>query len=168
MGTWTNSDGLYIKYGPDEVTATKGGEYMTGGVAGEHVIELDIDYTMLGTAAAVLADNVVIPKNAFIDRVEIITTTAWDSASDNFVLNLGTVRLDRSTSATAQGLVAALPQASMDPAGEYQDIKIGHTYVGSQIGAVTSNPLLITGDYDTGAPTAGKSKVRIIYDFRNV
>lgn len=168
MGTWTNGDGLYIKYGPDEVKETKGGEYMTGGIAGEHVIELDVDHTMLGTAAAILADNVVIPKNAFIDRVEIITTTAWDSASDNFVFNLGTVRLDRSTSATAQGLVAALPQASMDPAGEYADVKIGHTYVGSQVGSVTSNPLLITGDYDTGAPTAGKSKIRIIYDFRNV
>lgn len=168
MASWTNGDGLYIKYGPDEVKETKAGEYMTGGIGGEHVIELDVDYTMLGTAAAILADNVVIPKNAFVDRVEIITTTAWDSASDNFVLNLGTIRLDRSSSGVPQGLVAALPQASMDPAGEYQDIKIGHTYVGSLIGTVLTNPVLITGDYDTGAPTAGKSKIRIIYDFRNV
>jgi hypothetical protein len=111
---------------------------------------------------------VTLPKNAFIDRVEIITTEAWDSASDNFVLNLGVIRLDRTSSGVAQGLVAALPQASMDPAGEYQDIKIGHTYVGSLIGTVLTNPVLITGDYDTGAPTAGKSKVRVIYDFRNV
>jgi hypothetical protein len=168
MGTWTNVDGLYIKYGPTEVKPTKGGEYMTGGVAGEHVIEFDLDYTMLGTAAAVVADNVVIPKNAFIDRVEVITTTAWDSASDNFVLNLGTVRLDRSTLGDENGLIAALPQASMDPAGEYQDIKIGHTYVGVQVGTVLANPMLVTADYDTGAPTAGKSKIRIIYDFRNV
>lgn len=168
MASWTNGDGLYIKYGPDEVKETKAGEYMTGGIGGEHVIELDVDYTMLGTAAAILADNVVIPKNAFIDRVEIITTTAWDSSGDTFVFNLGTVRLDRTTLGDENGLIAALPQASMDPAGEYADIKIGHTYVGAQVGTVLATPMLITGDYDTSAPTAGKSKIRVIYDFRNV
>lgn len=166
MGNWTNGDGLYIKYGPEEVTPSKAGEYMTGGVAGEHIVEFDIDYTMLATGVQIMADNVVLPNKAFIEKIEVTTTTAWTGAG--FVMNLGTIRLDRTSTGVPQGLLAAIPLASMDTIGETTTLVVGSTYVGSQVGTVLTVPRLITADWDTGAPTLGKSKFRVFYDFRNV
>lgn len=168
MAEWNNVDGLLIQYGPDEVAVAKAGEVLQG--RGDlHEIEIDLDYTMVASATATIVnDTVTIPKNAWVERVQVVTLTAWDSAADNFVLNLGTIRAtDRTTAIDADGLIAALPQASMDPAGEVQEIIIGHTYVGADVGTVVSDtyPGLICADYDTGAPTAGRSTIRIFYRF---
>lgn len=162
MAEWFNSDELLIKYGPDEVTPGKAGEVLQGN-GDEHVVELDVVYTDFAASPAIIDDNVVIPSGVFLQRVEIITTTAFESAGDAFVFNVGLQDLDRSTEIDYNGLVAALPQSAVDAAGEYADIKIGHTYVGADIGTLTTAPGYITIDYDTAAPTAGAAKIRIVY-----
>lgn len=162
MGTWLNSDGLYIKFGTDEATQSKSGEYNRLGPL--HELAIDLDYTMVqNSSATIISDSIRVPAGARIERVQVVTHTAWDSAADNFVLNLGLVRLDRSTTFDVDAFIAALPQASMDPAGEIQEIIIGHTYVGSAVGTTLAYSGLVTADYDTGAPTAGASKIRIYY-----
>jgi len=164
MGTWKNNDGLYIKYGTDEVVPAVVGEVLAG--AGDlHEVEIDLVYTQIASASSpkILNDTVIIPDNAFIERVQVVTLTAWDSSGDTFVLNLGLIKTDRSTEHDYNGLIAALPQASMDPAGEVQEIIIGHTYVGAKVGTVLADPGYITADYDTAAPTAGRSTIRIFY-----
>ena len=161
MGTWTNNDGLYIKFGTTEATVGTAGELKEYGPL--RVVEVEIDYTMLATAAAVMSDTVMIPNGARIERIQVVTETAWDSAGDAFVMNLGLIDQDRTTELDYNGFIAALPQASMDPAGEINEVIIGHTYVGALVGTTLSNTGLITADWDTAAPTVGKSVFRIYY-----
>lgn len=168
MGTWKNNDGLYQKYGPTEVVPAVVGEILAG-QGDVHQIEVDLTYDLISSATSgnptIINDTVIVPKNAFIERVQTVCLEAWDSASDNFVLNVGLIRLDRSTEIDYEAFIKALPQASMDPPGDTQEIIIGHTYVGDKVGSVTSTtyPGLITADYSTGAPTAGRSTIRIFY-----
>lgn len=161
MGTWLNSDGLYLKMGTDEGPAVTEGEYSVTGPYS--VAEFQIDYSDLGTAAAIMGDTVTIPAGARVVQVQIETITAFDSAADAFVLNVGLVRQDRSTTYDADGLVAALPQASMDPAGEVILMDSTHTYKGALMGTTLAYTGIVVADYDTAAPTVGSAKVRILY-----
>lgn len=161
---WTNNDGLRVKFGTEEATVTVGGEFRSPGSL--RWVEFDLDYSVLTSATAgstIVMDNVAIPLGARIERVQVVAETAWDSAADNFVLDMGLIALDRSTEVDYDGLIASLPQASMDPAGEINEIIIGHTYVGALVGTTLAAAGLVTVDYDTAAPTAGRSVIRIYY-----
>lgn len=167
VATWTNSDGLRIVYGTDEATAGKAGAQNLLGTY--HVLEAKIVFGDIASTGTILDHNLVIPKNARIDKVEVITTTAWDSAGDAFVLNVGTIQKSSTTGAETEldydGLVAALPQASMDPAGDWATVDVNHTYKGAQIGTTLSVNGYLCFDYDTAAPTAGAAIVRVFYRF---
>lgn len=158
---WYNSDGLYIKFGTDEATVGKAGEYETDGP--QRMVELTISaLTSLGTAAAIQDDHVVIPKNARIEKVEVITTTAATS-SGSAALNIGLARTDRTTELDYDGLVAALAKTAIDAAGETNVLTVGSTGAGALIGTTLSYNGLLTADYDTAAFTAGAIKVRVYY-----
>src|SRR3990167_8296456 len=160
--TWLNGDGLFIKYGTTEGAVGKGGQISDMGPY--RILEFTVRYADVASATAtILDDNIFIPDNSFIAKVEVVTTTAWDSGGDAFVFNLGTVAYDRTTEVDYNGLIAALPQGSMDPAGEWEVIDVEHTYKGAQVGTVIAQPTYVTVDYDTAAPTAGASKVRIYF-----
>lgn len=159
MGTWMNNDGLYIKYGTDEATAGKAGEYGTD-VAGQRVIEFDLTLTGLGTAAAIVDDNVFIPAGVRIQKVEIINSTAATSGG-SAALNIGLQRRDRSTELDYDGLVAAAALATFNAAGETSTLTAGATGAGALIGTTTAYSGYITADYDTAAFTAGVLKVRV-------
>lgn len=164
MGTWHNDDGLYIKFGTTEGAAGKGGSYKMDGPY--NVIELKITGTDLTSTAAIVDDNVWIPDNCRIDQVQVIAETLMNSAGNAATLDIGLIGKDRATAVGGgdDGLVAALVEASMDPAGDWQDIRIGHTYVGADIGTtITDGPAYITANYGTEAFTAGVIRVRIFY-----
>lgn len=167
VATWTNNDGLRIVYGADEGTAGRVGAHNLLGTY--HIVTAKITYADFAATAAILDHQLVIPKNARIDKVEVVTTTAWDSAADNFVMNVGTIKKSATTGAESEqdydGLVAALPQASMDPAGDYQTIDVNHTYKGALLGTTLAENGYLCFDYDTGAPTAGAAIVRVFYRF---
>lgn len=161
--TWMNGDNLYIKFGTKEGTVAKGGQILAGGGT-YRTVEFDLSYSDLAATAGIMHDTITIPKNARIDKVEVVTKTAFDSAADAFVFNLGLIKAsDRSTEVDFDGLVAALPQASMDPAGDYASIDVNHTYKGALIGTTTAYKSLITADYDTAAPTIGVARIRIMF-----
>ena len=160
--TWTNNDGLYLKFAREEATSAVGGEVQPFG--DQLVIAFDLDYSIFTSAtpgAVIVMDNVTVPNGAQIDEVKLVTETAFDSAGDAFVFNMGLVDQDRTTEIDFNGLVAAMPQASLDAAGETQTVIVGHTYAGADIGTVPGNTGLVCVDYDTAAPTAGKAKVWI-------
>lgn len=160
--TWLNNDGLYIKYGTTEGATSKGGQILDAGPY--RIVEIPISYTDVASASqTIIHDTIVIPKYARVDFVDFVTTTAWDSAADNFVFNVGLVKTDRSTAYDVDAFIAALPQASMDPAGDFQRIDVNHTYKGSSLGTTMTENAYIAVDYDTGAPTAGAGKLRIYY-----
>lgn len=159
MGTWMNSDGLYIKLGVDEGTVGKAGTFGDLG-SGQHVLEANITLTSLGTAAAIIDDNAIIPSGYVITRVQVIATTAATSGGAA-VLNIGIQRRDRSTEGDYDGYVAALPLANINVAGETNDLTAGVTYAGALVGTAPSYSGYLTADYDTAAFTAGVVKVRV-------
>lgn len=166
MGTWTNNDGLFIKFGADE-----GRNYTSYGFAAEHSVMADGEHqveitlnplTALGTGSNIVSDTVTIPNGARITRVVVVTETAATSGGAA-ALNVGLIDQDRSTALDADGLVAALALTAIDAAGETTSLTVGATSAGALIGTTLSNTGLIVADYDTAAYTAGKVKVRVYY-----
>lgn len=160
MGTWTNADGLRIAFGADEATAGKAGEYRVDGQ--ERVVEVVVTMTPLTTSAVIQDQFVTLPAGAFITAVKVLTTTAITSSGSG-VFNLGLQRLDRSTELDYDGLIAALPVASFNAAGETVELTEGVTYHGALIGTELAYPGYITADYDTADFTAGTCRVQIFY-----
>ncbi len=157
---YTNSDGLYIKSGVEESNVERAGEYRNDGPY--HSVEALVNLTELATGSVVLSDTTIIPKGARIDEVQVINETAATSGG-SAVLNVGLVRLDRTTAYDADGLIAAGALATYDTAGETVVYRVGSTGAGALIGTTTAYPSLLVADYDTAAYTAGKLVIRVIY-----
>jgi len=162
--SWHNADGLYVKFGGDKGAATNAGNYNVGGPY--NVLEFKITGTTLTNTAAILSDVVWLPDNCRVDQVQVIAETLMNSSGNGATLDIGLIKKDRSTAVGGgdDGLVAALPEASMDPAGDWQDVRIGHSQVGADIGTtITDGPAYITANWNTEAFTAGVIRVRIFY-----
>lgn len=159
---WYNNDGLVVKFGTEEATAGKAGGYNTRGP--QQMIELFIsDMTTVPSAAGTILDyNLVVPKNARIEKVEVITQTAVTSGGAA-VLNVGLVRTDTTTELDYDGLVAALALASFNSAGETASLTVGSTSAGALIGTTLANNGYLQVDYDTAAFTAGAIRVRVYF-----
>lgn len=158
---WYNSDGLYIKYGTEEATAGVAGEYkMTGP---QQMVELTISNLVPLTTTGVIQDyNVVIPKNARIEKVEVITTTAVTSGG-SATLDIGLVSTDTTTAYDDDGLIAALAIASFNAAGESVVLTNGVTSAGALVGTTLASNGYLVASYNTAAFTAGAIKIRIYY-----
>lgn len=161
--TWLNSDGLYIKFGQTEATRTNGGSYEDRHYGSVQIFEIEFDLTgITATAGAtILADNVVIPKNAQIEFAELLMEVAATSGG-SAALNVGLCRLDRSTEIDFDGIIAAGALATHNAIGSKVVYTKGSTAAGALIGqSVGSNPGLVVADYDTAAYTAGRGVLRI-------
>lgn len=157
--SYQDNDGLLRKYGTERATAKTAGEYHMYGHL--HEVEVKIDLTDLTATETILDDTVMIPKNARIQDVQVVTHTA---AATGTAIDLGLIAADRSTETDYNGFLAALPTASMNAAGEKNDVTIGHTYVGALIGTTLSNPAYISASRtDATAFTAGIIYVTIRY-----
>jgi len=164
MGNWLNTDGLYLKFGPEKATPNKGGEYRTVGALRE--IKFKIDLTTLTELETPLSDTVFFPKMR-IHSVDVLTHTA---AVTGVAIDLGLVQTNRTTEIDFNGLLAAFPTAQMGTAGEHtiiqQDTTIPTTMVGlgALIGTTTTLPGYVTCSRTTAtAFTAGVIVVTILY-----
>ncbi len=162
MGTWFNKDGLFIRYGRDEGASQQGGTYPTL-VAGQNVTEIRIaNATTITSTPTVRADNVVVPAGATIARVEIIAEEAATSGG-SATLDVGFIRLDRSTELDYNGLVAAAALTSFDTKGETTQYYKGSTGAGALIGTELAYPGLVTVNYNTNSYTAGEFVIKIYW-----
>ena len=154
MGTWTNSDGLYIKYGIDEATKNIGGEYEYDGPL--HFIEFTVTAAGLAAVASqtILSDTVYLPSNAFIEKVEFRVETAFTGATAT--LDFGLVRKNRTTELDYDGFVAAVAVASLTAGATI-------TGAGALIGTRLSQIGIPTARNNTADLTAGKGYLRIFY-----
>ncbi len=160
--TYMHGDGTFQKYGTAEATAGAAGEYSTLGPM--RMVELTLaDMTTVTATAAIQDDNVWLPVGARIEKVTVIDVTASTGATA--VLNIGLQKEDRSTQLDYDGLVAAIPLASVDAAGETTELVVGSTYAGALIGTTLAFKGYLTADYDTAAFTAGKVIVRVYFSF---
>lgn len=163
MGTWLNEDGLYIRYGRDEGVSTTAGTYPTM-VAGQHVTELHIpNMTALNTTDTIMANSTIIPAGAIISKVEVIAEAACTSAGAA-ILDIGLIRLDRTTELDYDGLVAQLALTSIDAIGDVVELVQGSTGHGALVGTELAYAGLITAsEADANAYTAGELRVKIYW-----
>lgn len=155
MGTWLNDDGLYIKYNLDEgVSTASGGEYKTYGPTRQ--IEVEIDLTDLTATSTIINDVVMVPANAQIESVEVVAEVA--ATGTGAVLNVGLVRLDRTTTYDSDGFVAAAALSTLDTVGEKT------AGAGTLVGTILANAGLIVADRGAVAAfTDGRAVVRVNY-----
>lgn len=166
MGSWLNTDGLYLKFGTDKTIANKGGEYRNN----ERIrtVEFKIDLTTLTETETPISDTVFFPANARIQDIEVNTLVV---AATGTAIDLGLVRTDRATEIDYNGFLAAYPTAQMSVAGEnvtlQQEVTIPATMtgtgalVGTTVGTL---PGYVTCSRTTAtAFTAGQIFVKIHY-----
>lgn len=162
MGT-SNIDGLFRRYGTETAIPTTAGDYVAYGE--NRKMEFFINIADLTTSAAIIpyADTTFMAAGMFIDEVKVETVTAVATITS---LSIGLMKLDRSTTISDTAFVAALPQASMDVAGETTVITGGTTYAGTKVGTTTGT--------DSGYLTAkiagstGTGLVKVIVSYRGV
>lgn len=150
---WNNPDGLRLKYGTEKTTAMIGGEFRTNGQNREYHFKVDL--TTLTETETVLVDTLIVPKDMHVREIEIFTQTA---AATGTAIDMGLIRLDRTTEIDYNGLLAAFPTASMNAAGEKTIITDNTTYDGALVGATigATYPGFVTmSRTDSTAFTAG-------------
>ena len=157
--TWMNSDGLYLKFGPDKAVAGKAGEYSP--TTDIHEVLVKLDLTALTQTETIISDTVVLPAGARIQEVETVAHTA---AATGVAVDLGLIRTDRSTELDYDGLLAAIPTASMNAAGEKNIFSDNTTYDGALVGTTLAYSGYISASATTStAFTAGVINVKIRY-----
>jgi hypothetical protein len=182
MGSWQNTDNLYLKYGNTKTTSENWGEYRMPG--GTRVIEGLIDISTLSTivssSANILSDNLVFPNlqtstgspnsnTWFIEKVETVAETAISSTVAT--VSVGLIQDDRVTTPTSysSALIATLVSSDGMTQGAVKTLSAGVTGAGNLVGqlstlgaAASTGPYYITGSC-TVAGTTGKLRVRIHY-----
>lgn len=159
--TWLDPDGLYRKYGTTKTVATTAGEYKTFGALRE--IEVRIDLTTLTSSAVIQNDVTFFPKNVFIEEIAIDVQTAATSSGTG-TLDIGLVKMDRSTEIDFNGFIAAETTANLNHAGKKLTYNYGTSQAGALVGATSGADVgYITANYNTGAFQTGVIFVRIRY-----
>lgn len=166
MGTWKNSDNLFVKLGTSEAASldtTKGaaGE-LKDGIGGVRVTEVVIDLTDLNTSTPIIInDAAIFPKNARIEEVELVTTTAATSGG-SATLDVGLIQnSDRTTEIDYNGFIAAAALATFNSAGERLNLTVGSTGAGALIGTTNATVGLLVAQAGTAVFTAGVVRVRV-------
>lgn len=167
MATWTNDDGLHIKYGTSEGVSTHPGGQYRDTVGGEHVAEVVIDLTLLTQTETILNDVVLIPANAWITKVEVQCLVA---AATGTAIDVGLIDQNRSTEIDYNGFLAAFEDGDALAPGETRVFFEDHTVPASTTGTgalvgqeVTNTGYISASITDATAFTTGKLKVRIWY-----
>lgn len=161
---WTNADGLNVYFPGDAGTVTRGGERPGNGRRTETFVEIDLTtLPAFGTGnSQIVAENVTVPKGAFIEDVEVLVTQAATGATATFSADLVKL-IDRTTLfASGTGLVSAATVASMSTLGNFIKYNKGSTSAGSLIGTqITTDAGLIVASCATANFTAGKIELRV-------
>lgn len=122
--TWKNSDGLIVRFGTTEGTASVGGTYEDS-VGGLQVLEFNgLDLTTLGTSSSGIGSlagpgngtgsGLFIPSTAVIEKVEIFVVKA---ATVGTSLSMGLIKSDVTTQVDATGILNAETQSHLGTLG---------------------------------------------------
>lgn len=156
MGTWTNADGLYVKFGVSEHNLAKGGAKNTGGnVYNELKVEVNYDDLAATGTETILEDGVGIPDGAHLKSAEFYVEEAFVGATAT--LTLGVIARDRTTEVDADGIDVTIAVTAIDAVGDTIACD------GDLIGTTMATGGLITATEGTAAFTAGKGILTIKY-----
>lgn len=162
MGSYLNSDGLFVKIGTTKAVPNKAGELKM--YDDRRIIEVKIDLTTLTTSNVIQSDQLFFPTGALVEAVTITTLTAAATGT-SALLNVGLMRTDRTTLVSATSFLASATTANMTLGNEVRQVKGGAT-AGAAVGSgtqATANPAYICAATTTGTYTAGLINVRIEY-----
>lgn len=164
---WRNQDGMNVYWPQDAGTVTRGGEH---DYDGRHETFVEIDLTTLETVASgnvqIVAENVSLPKGAFIEDAVILVTKGAVGATAT--LDIGLVDLaDRTTEIDFNGLVAAATVASLSATGDYVKYNVGSTGAGALIGTSIAKAGLFVAKPGTANFTTGKVQFRVRWQMLN-
>lgn len=158
--TWTNTDGLHLKFGTAKTELASLGHYRHDGP--KNVIEIVLDYAQMPAVASnsvVIDRTQVLPTGSIVEAVEIINKTAFDSAGDAMTLNIGWIDLDETSNADVDAFVVAATQTELNDGGTNIAGWVGAEVLGSP----TTTAKKLTWEVDTAAATVGAGVVRIYY-----
>jgi hypothetical protein len=162
MASWINEDGLAINFGTDEAVKRNIGSYCQYGPV--HWVEILMDFSELPLVAdnsVILNDFFVLPDGAFIESVEIrVPETAFNSAADGELFNLGWIDTDRSSNVDVDAFIVAATQTELNTGGTNVA-----GWVGVGVGAVLATAKLLTWEVNVEQPTAGSTVIRIKWSF---
>lgn len=153
MTTWTNEDGLLVRFN------TSRSDARTDGVVGPNLQMIEVglpDATALGDTdtAAALADAVFIPAGATILRAHFVVDTAFTSGG-SAVLDIGLKQAD-GTNIDDDGVDAALAVAALT-------VRTGVACDGALVTDKMQYDSYVMFTYDTAAFTAGAGRLFIEY-----
>lgn len=157
---YLDNSGLYIKIGAETTTPKVAGEPKTFGELRE--IDCVINLAALTTTLSIIDDTNPMPTGMRIQEVEVMVDTAATSGGAA-TLDIGLIRTDRTTVTDATAFVAAMPLATITPAGKKIVLNVGSTNVGTSVGTTTSTVNHIAARANTAVFTAGVVRVRIRY-----
>ena len=168
--SWTNGDGLFVRFGNLEGTLTEVGEYGNYDPGSIHMVQLNINGGAgenLNTLTKQVHHAVRFPgandQTFFLYKAEVEVEVAFDSAGEAATLTIGFDNLD-GTVFDADGVDVAIAEAAIDA--------VGDTVVcdGAQVGVRLNNtqPLNLTTTVGTEVFTAGKGWIRLWYYLVNI
>jgi hypothetical protein len=163
---WTNSDGLYIRFGTKEAEKTKLGEYGNYDPGSTHMVQLRLDWADYPALSKVLHRSCRLPgangQTMLITKASVYVEEPFDSAGDALTLTIGLDNQD-GTVFDADAIDNAIAQTAIDAVGDEVQCD------GSSIEVLLNNtqPLLLTVTPGGAVPTAGKGWVRVWYMLKN-
>ena len=157
--SWTNKDGLQVKFGTEKGVPNKTGSHAESAV---RTMEVDVDWTDITSVGSHIANitpnDAFIPAGAYIKSATFVVTSAWTSGGAA-TLDIGLGQGDASTVINATGIDAAVAVAAL---GADAVVACNGTLVGgtAAIGANDGYVYFTTG---TAAWTAGAGRLVIEY-----
>lgn len=173
MGSYVNSDGLFVRIGTSEATSAKGGSKPL--ISGNHEVEFELTAADIASATAAIpgsdAFGVVLPKGARIEEVETVVQTAFTVSSGTLgsatvVLGLKSAA-DRSTDLSTTALTTSSATAtvlSLGTVGSKVVTRVGSTGAGAYLGTtLAANGVIAVANSTHGSNpfNAGVLKVRV-------
>ena len=157
MSTWMNDDGLLVKFGASKGASTAGGEFGAFAEGNEHMLEFEVNTTVLdGTGLKFLSDVVTLPKDAYLTRATFAIETAFTSGG-SATLAFGLYDTDRTTAYDADGIDSAIAVGSLTSGS----ITCNGALIGTRL--ANNTPSLITATVGVAAMTAGKGFLRVYW-----
>lgn len=155
---WTNSDGLYVRFGTERAEKAKVAEYTTDGP--KRFTELHVvsgDYPLIADGAVIQSQEVKLPAGAWVEAVEIVATT--DVVSATGTVNVGIVdAVDGTSNPDVDYFVVAATAAELNTGGTNVA-----GWVGTGVDAALARTSFITLEVDTDEVDSGEFVVRIYW-----
>lgn len=155
MATWTNADGLKVRFNAEEVENKTGNQYVGGPLRS---LVVDLDYADLPVAADADQRQAYIPAGAYITEAYLLVDTAFTSAGLT-TLDIGLCQVD-GTVIDLDGIDAVIAKADIDAVGDV--VRCNGALAGGTRNVGTANAYVYTTT-TTGPWTAGHAKLVVHY-----